>query len=189
MAVIPHTDGVGEALRSGQRLRAEQPAARSSTWRAVYDLSPALGHVRGGRRQDPGTEDKISAKTGSSPSSSTPRATRSGYIRWDESQGIRKTELRDGTCQESYISRSLPTIRRGQSSSMKRCSAGNRRIERDGPQNYWLAMTGEEGQPGINGAITGRGEPTTVVVNTMDVASVRSSSIAQSHRGWGRRCC
>ena len=42
----------------------------------------------------------------------------------------------------------------------------------DGPEDYWLAMTGEEGQPGINGAITGRGEPTTVVVNTMDVASV-----------------
>ncbi len=48
----------------------------------------------------------------------------------------------------------------------------------DGPENYWLAMTGEEGQPGINGAITGRGEPTTVVVNTMDVASV-DDSIAQ----------
>jgi predicted enzyme related to lactoylglutathione lyase len=42
----------------------------------------------------------------------------------------------------------------------------------DGPEDYWLAMTGDEGQPGINGAITGRGEPTTVVVNTMDVASV-----------------
>ena len=48
----------------------------------------------------------------------------------------------------------------------------------DGPENYWLAMTGEEGQPGINGAITGRGEPTTVVVNTLDVASV-DDSIAQ----------
>jgi len=48
----------------------------------------------------------------------------------------------------------------------------------DGPENYWLALTGEEGQPGINGAITGRGEPTTVVVNTMDVASV-DDSIAQ----------
>jgi hypothetical protein len=48
----------------------------------------------------------------------------------------------------------------------------------DGPEDYWLAMTGEEGQPGINGAITGRGEPTTVVVNTMDVASV-DDSIAQ----------
>jgi predicted enzyme related to lactoylglutathione lyase len=48
----------------------------------------------------------------------------------------------------------------------------------DGPADYWLAMTGEEGQPGINGAITGRGEPTTVVVNTMDVASV-DDSIAQ----------
>jgi hypothetical protein len=48
----------------------------------------------------------------------------------------------------------------------------------DGPEDYWLAMTGEEGQPGINGAITGRGEPTTVVVNTLDVASV-DDSIAQ----------
>ena len=48
----------------------------------------------------------------------------------------------------------------------------------DGQEDYWLAMTGEEGQPGINGAITGRGEPTTVVVNTMDVASV-DDSIAQ----------
>jgi uncharacterized protein len=48
----------------------------------------------------------------------------------------------------------------------------------DGPEDYWLAMTGEEGQPGINGAITGRAEPTTVVVNTMDVASV-DDAIAQ----------
>ena len=48
----------------------------------------------------------------------------------------------------------------------------------DGPEDYWLALTGEEGQPGINGAITGRGEPTTVVVNTLDVASV-DDSIAQ----------
>jgi uncharacterized protein len=50
------------------------------------------------------------------------------------------------------------------------------RIEKwDGPADYWLAMTGEQSQPGIDGAITGRGEPTTVVVNTIDVASVDDS--------------
>ena len=53
----------------------------------------------------------------------------------------------------------------------------------DGPADYWLAMTGEEGQPGINGAITSRGEPTTVVVNTLDVASVDDAIARVSANG------
>jgi uncharacterized protein len=45
----------------------------------------------------------------------------------------------------------------------------------NGPTDYWLAMTGEQGQPGIDGAITPRSEPTTVIVNTIDVPSVDDS--------------
>lgn len=40
----------------------------------------------------------------------------------------------------------------------------------EGPQEYWLATTGEEGDPGINGAITKRVHPGTT--NTIDVPSV-----------------
>lgn len=41
-----------------------------------------------------------------------------------------------------------------------------------GPMDYWLATTGAEGQPGINGAITGSQGIFTRVVNTIDVPSV-----------------
>jgi len=41
----------------------------------------------------------------------------------------------------------------------------------DGPQDYWLASTGEETEPGINGAIMSTDEnPSTV--NTIEVESV-----------------
>lgn len=41
----------------------------------------------------------------------------------------------------------------------------------DGPEDYWLVITGTEGTPGINGGIgKSRGEPLTV--NTIGVSSV-----------------
>ena len=40
----------------------------------------------------------------------------------------------------------------------------------DGPIDYWLVTTGEEGMPGIDGAIARRGEGMTA--NTIDVPSV-----------------
>ena len=39
----------------------------------------------------------------------------------------------------------------------------------DGPMDYWLLMTGAEGEPGIDGALTLRGEGVSTVVNTIDV--------------------
>jgi predicted enzyme related to lactoylglutathione lyase len=42
----------------------------------------------------------------------------------------------------------------------------------DGPMDYWLAMTGPEDQPGIDGAIAARQGPDTGVVNTLDVDDV-----------------
>ena len=41
----------------------------------------------------------------------------------------------------------------------------------DGPVDYWLVTTGEEGEPGIDGAIQRREEGATTV-NTIDVSSV-----------------
>ncbi len=40
----------------------------------------------------------------------------------------------------------------------------------DGPQDYWLAMTGPDNEPGIHGAITRRSNQGTMV-NTISVAS------------------
>ena len=42
----------------------------------------------------------------------------------------------------------------------------------DGPQDYWLASTGDESEPGINGAIMTAGEKSSTV-NTIEVESVR----------------
>jgi predicted enzyme related to lactoylglutathione lyase len=39
----------------------------------------------------------------------------------------------------------------------------------DGPQDYWLATTGEQGTPGIDGAIMRREPGLPLTVNTMDV--------------------
>jgi uncharacterized protein len=38
-----------------------------------------------------------------------------------------------------------------------------------GPMPYWLIKTGEDNEPGINGAIMGRHELNAPVVNTIDV--------------------
>ena len=42
----------------------------------------------------------------------------------------------------------------------------------DGPDDYWLAITGREGEVGIDGAITGRPEFGFTGINFIDVASV-----------------
>jgi predicted enzyme related to lactoylglutathione lyase len=42
----------------------------------------------------------------------------------------------------------------------------------DGPQDYWLATTGEQGTPGIDGAIMRRDANLPSIVNTIDVVSV-----------------
>jgi predicted enzyme related to lactoylglutathione lyase len=42
----------------------------------------------------------------------------------------------------------------------------------DGPQEYWLATTGEQGAPGIDGAIMPAPEGKPTVINTIDVADV-----------------
>ena len=45
----------------------------------------------------------------------------------------------------------------------------------DGPQDYWLASTGEPGTPGIDGAIMRRNSELPAIVNTIDVASLDES--------------
>ncbi len=39
----------------------------------------------------------------------------------------------------------------------------------DGPIEYWLIMTGDENEPGIDGALARREDPETRVENTIDV--------------------
>ncbi len=42
----------------------------------------------------------------------------------------------------------------------------------DGPEDYWLVITGAEGEAGIDGAIMGRPEPGIAGMNYIDVDSV-----------------
>jgi len=42
----------------------------------------------------------------------------------------------------------------------------------DGPEEYWLATTGEDGEPGINGAIMERPDPAVAGMNYIGVDSV-----------------
>ena len=42
----------------------------------------------------------------------------------------------------------------------------------EGPFDYWLTTTGEDDEPGINGAIKHRAEPQQAVINTIDVPSI-----------------
>lgn len=46
----------------------------------------------------------------------------------------------------------------------------------EGPVDYWLITTGEEGVPGINGALKRRPEPGISTVNTIEVASIDDST-------------
>jgi uncharacterized protein len=42
----------------------------------------------------------------------------------------------------------------------------------NGPFDYWLAMTGNPEEPGINGGIAQRTDPSSRIMNFIDVASV-----------------
>ncbi len=42
----------------------------------------------------------------------------------------------------------------------------------EGPINYWLVITGEDAEPGINGGLMKREDPAATTVNTIDVPSV-----------------
>ena len=42
----------------------------------------------------------------------------------------------------------------------------------DGPMEYWLIETGEEGEPGIDGGLMKRGETPPGTVNTVDVPNL-----------------
>jgi hypothetical protein len=44
-----------------------------------------------------------------------------------------------------------------------------------GPEDYWLCMTGEACQPGIDGGIMHRMSPGATTINTIDVPSVDES--------------
>jgi len=45
------------------------------------------------------------------------------------------------------------------------------KIEKWGPIDYWLVTTGEDKEPGINGAIAEKGDYVTATTNTIGVAS------------------
>jgi len=55
----------------------------------------------------------------------------------------------------------------------------------DGPQQYWLVTTGEEGTPGINGAIMERHFPQGVI-NTVEVDSV-DQTVASVESAGGKK--
>jgi predicted enzyme related to lactoylglutathione lyase len=48
----------------------------------------------------------------------------------------------------------------------------------EGPMEYWLVYTGEEGSPGINGGIYRRSPEWGAYVNTLDVSSIDESIAA-----------
>jgi predicted enzyme related to lactoylglutathione lyase len=45
-------------------------------------------------------------------------------------------------------------------------------VQQWGGENYWLVMTGDKSEPGIDGAINRRSDQPTPTVNTIDVASI-----------------
>jgi predicted enzyme related to lactoylglutathione lyase len=55
-----------------------------------------------------------------------------------------------------------------------------------GPMEYWLATTGAEGKPGINGGILKKPGPVSVTTNTIDVESV-DSAIADVVKAGGKQ--
>jgi predicted enzyme related to lactoylglutathione lyase len=52
----------------------------------------------------------------------------------------------------------------------------------DGPQDYWMVTTGEEGELGINGGLMRRGDFPSVM-NTVDVASVNDAAAKVERSG------
>lgn len=53
----------------------------------------------------------------------------------------------------------------------------------EGPINYWLIKTGEEGQPGIDGGMMMRERPSSSTVNTIEVSSVDDFTARISENG------
>jgi len=54
-----------------------------------------------------------------------------------------------------------------------------------GPQDYWLASTGPEGEPGINGGLLRRPHPGAVTCNTIGVKSM-DESLAKIAKSGGK---
>jgi uncharacterized protein len=53
----------------------------------------------------------------------------------------------------------------------------------DGPMEYWMATTGDEKEPGINGGISKKGQSGMPNMNTIGVASVDQSSQSVAAKG------
>ena len=53
----------------------------------------------------------------------------------------------------------------------------------EGPVDYWLVTTGEEGEPGINGAIMHRRDPSESTINTIEVISLDDSLVKIENAG------
>ncbi|MDN5201472.1 VOC family protein [Fulvivirgaceae bacterium BMA10] len=52
-----------------------------------------------------------------------------------------------------------------------------------GEQEYWLAKTGEDNVPGINGAIAKKREPNQPIINTLDVKDLDATAKAIESNG------
>ena len=53
----------------------------------------------------------------------------------------------------------------------------------EGPVEYWLINTGQEGQPGIHGGLTRRQPPVQHTTNTVDVSSVDEITVQITQNG------
>ena len=56
-------------------------------------------------------------------------------------------------------------------------------FSRWGEEEYWLVTTGDNTNPGINGAILKRRDPTMPVVNTIDVADIDAAILSVEANG------
>lgn len=56
-------------------------------------------------------------------------------------------------------------------------------IKWEGPVDYWLVTTGEESEPGINGAIMHRRDPSESTINTIEVISLDESLVKIENAG------
>jgi uncharacterized protein len=52
-----------------------------------------------------------------------------------------------------------------------------------GPMDYWMVTTGAEGEPGINGGLLRKQEPTTATTNTIGVDSVDNAVTSVQNAG------
>lgn len=53
----------------------------------------------------------------------------------------------------------------------------------DGPAEYWLIQTGQDGEPGINGGLMRRRDPAQPCVNTMNVPDLNATLAAVDAHG------